>query len=97
MRKPAAYMPMALCFRYREAMTAGHDAVTFKGMIVKTVLMTACVVAALHGFPLPAHPSVLRRGTTDPLHLQHLVIERPHVGRSRRVNALEGFLVVDAL
>ena len=38
-------MPMALCFRYREAMTAGHDAVTFKGMIVKTVLMTACVVA----------------------------------------------------
>lgn len=38
-------MPMALCFRYREAMTAGHDAVTFEGMIMKTVLMAACVVA----------------------------------------------------
>jgi len=36
---------MALCFRYREAMTAGHDAVTFEGMIMKTVLMAACVVA----------------------------------------------------
>ena len=101
---------MALCFRYREAMTAGHDAVTFKGMIVKTAvaLLMALVSMAAHaetfkGYQCTQDCSGHKAGyawaqrLTRPLHLPHLVIERPHVGRSRRVNALEGFLVVDAL